>query len=805
MSNLLHVSDLGLKAQSGHHVGALRALAQARGKQEVVFYGNQNPAPELLAEAKRNGVSITPFFSTYYYDAIHAKHTIVELNSYINSLAREYIRLFEVVAQSSPAGRILHHTMDWPHLQALGIAIAQSQQSFVGGLEHVVSLIHNPGVSIHGRVTDQRRFLCHRMALRRLHRYQNVRLFASDRETANGLALALPEAMKIPVHPSFFFVSSRRPNNARAPESGYLSDCLRKGTITLYAGHVREEKGFGDLPELIRIIRPYLESEGRLQIQVDINDNLSPLDGHLLRVLEELRTLATLDRRIKLIDAFLPHHDLDRFIAESDLVFFNYNSRAYASRSSGLLWQACCVQVPVVVIGDSWLSREARRLNSQSFAFSTLGGLEKSLSESLAITPDQTELDADYRETLFGSVDEFLIRLSSERYQGGPTVPWISARSRQPGKKPRVFVVDADVPDPDASGGGYAAVQEMRLLQALGYSVSFSTTTGCFLNDQAARLIDEGIEVLWCPRYQDATQALVERGHEFDLVYATRYHVAKVLIENVRFFAPQATLVLHVADLHFLREMRKASLSQEESAMEFAERLCEDEMTTLSRVDLVLTYTDVEQAMIQPYLRSEGRVAICPWVEEIHTEAPPYEGRRDIAFLGGYAHAPNVDAVAWFVEDVMPILRGVLPGVCFRVYGANVPTLLESYETDDVFIDGFAENLSEVFDSCRVFVAPLRYGAGLKAKVAAALARGVPCVVSPVAAEGFSPESNPGLAVAHTPEEWVAAISALYSDSEAWAAASRGALDYASMHFSFDDGVRRMAEALGVLDETRAR
>ncbi len=799
----LYVADCGLKELSGHHVGAMRALVQAWGTHRLVFYCNKDPAFDLIAEAQQIGVTLKPFFSTYYYDAINTGHTISELNGYINFLAREYIQLFEETAKGDPAGFILHHTVDWPHLQALGVAIEHGYQVLSGTVRHIVFLSFNPGVDRHGVVTDQRRFLSYRMALGRLRRNQNVCLFASDLEAANALALALPEETRIPVHPCFFFLVDTQTRRARQPSTGGLRECLLNAKVVLYLGHAREEKGFSDLPDVVRMMGPHLGSRGQLLIQFDINNNLSPLDGTLLRALDELRALADGDQRIKLIDAFLPERDFDDLIAESNWVFFNYDSRVYASRSSGLLWQACWFQVPVMVIGDSWLSREARRLNSQTFTFSTLGSLEKALTGAANISPDHTELDEAYRETIFGPIGEFLIRVSNEHRQGGTRKHWISGRSKQPGKKPKVLVVDADVPDPDASGGGYAAVQEMRLLKALGYSVSFATTTGCFLGDQVVRLLDEDIEVLWRPRYQDVTQALVERGHEFDLVYATRYHVAKVLIETVRFFAPQAKLVLNVADLHSLREMRKAGLSQEESAMQFAERVREDEMATLSRVDLVLTYTDAEQAMIESYLGNKCCVSRCPWIEKVYAEAPPYDGRRDIAFLGGYAHAPNVDAVIWFVEAVMPQLRERLPGVRFHVYGANTPRIVESLASDDVIIHGFVRDVSEAFDSCRIFVVPLRYGAGLKGKVAAALARGVPCVLSPVAAEGFFTGTHAAAVVARSAEDWVTAISGLYNDKAAWAAASRAALDYSVRHFRFEDAVRRMAEALSTLDHVQ--
>src|SRR5260221_14224791 len=90
----------------------------------------------------------------------------------------------------------------------------------------------------------------------------------------------------------------------------------------------------------------------------------------------------------------------------------------------------------------------------------------------------------------------------------------------------------------------------------------------------------------------------------------------------------------------------------------------------------------------------------------------------------------------FFVRDVMPLLRTALPDVGLRIYGSCPPPELYDLEADDIRIEGHVANLGEVFDTCRVFVAPLLAGAGIKGKVLDALSYGVPCVVSPIAAEG---------------------------------------------------------------------
>ena len=186
----------------------------------------------------------------------------------------------------------------------------------------------------------------------------------------------------------------------------------------------------------------------------------------------------------------------------------------------------------------------------------------------------------------------------------------------------------------------------------------------------------------------------------------------------------------------------------------------------------------------------------CPWVVEAAENPPPFAGRSGVAFLGSYNHPPNEEAVLYFVNEVMPELRRRLPGVKFHVYGSNVPPRLKALEADDVVIAGYVEDVAQVYDTCRVFVAPLRSGAGIKGKVIGALAAGAPSVVSPLAAEGIGLSAGSEAFVAETPADWVDSVVALYEDEARWSEMSKRAQAFVKRNFSFELGLTRMRDAL---------
>ncbi len=360
----------------------------------------------------------------------------------------------------------------------------------------------------------------------------------------------------------------------------------------------------------------------------------------------------------------------------------------------------------------------------------------------------------------------------------------------------RALVIDALTPQPDRDAGSYAAVQEMRILQSLGFKLTFVPENLEYCGAYTDALQRMGIECQFAPFTLSVNELIEQRGAEFDVVYITRYYVAEKYIELIRKAAPQARIVFNNADLHFLRELRMGISNRSREKIEAAALTRDAELAVMRKVDLVLSYNEVEHAVIVSHNLDESLVAKCPWVVELPEQVPGFERRQDIAFLGGFGHPPNIEAVEFFVDEVMPLLRKKLPGARFLVYGSNVPESIEALECADVIIKGYVEDVAEVYDNCRVFIAPLKTGAGLKGKVAGALAHGAPTVLSPIAAEGLGIVDGREALVATTPEQWATSISELYNDRGRWAAMSDAARSFSARQFSFESGSKSMRAAL---------
>jgi sugar transferase (PEP-CTERM/EpsH1 system associated) len=141
----------------------------------------------------------------------------------------------------------------------------------------------------------------------------------------------------------------------------------------------------------------------------------------------------------------------------------------------------------------------------------------------------------------------------------------------------------------------------------------------------------------------------------------------------------------------------------------------------------------------------------------------PYSGSgTNIAFVGRMDYWPNIDAVLWFAEEIMPLLRRVHLGVRFHIVGAS-PTrsVLRLRKTPGIEVTGAVADVRPFLAHADLAVAPLRVARGLQNKVLEAMAMARPVVVTAAALEGLRAVPGRDLLLGTTAEEMASRISAI--------------------------------------------
>jgi glycosyltransferase involved in cell wall biosynthesis len=164
----------------------------------------------------------------------------------------------------------------------------------------------------------------------------------------------------------------------------------------------------------------------------------------------------------------------------------------------------------------------------------------------------------------------------------------------------------------------------------------------------------------------------------------------------------------------------------------------------------------------------ESRIEVVPTIHELRDIGKPFDERTDLLFIGNLAHKPNEDAVLFFMREVYPKLRQLLPNIRLDIIGDNPSPAIAAYDSGEVRIRGYVPDVEPYLRNARVFIAPLRFGAGIKGKVGEAMAHGIPVVTTSIGAEGFGLIHEQDVMIADDPASFAAAINQLYTQRELW-------------------------------------
>jgi GT2 family glycosyltransferase/glycosyltransferase involved in cell wall biosynthesis len=310
------------------------------------------------------------------------------------------------------------------------------------------------------------------------------------------------------------------------------------------------------------------------------------------------------------------------------------------------------------------------------------------------------------------------------------------------GRRGRVLVLEACTPSPDQDAGSLFMFNILLALEQLGLAVSFCATDNlAYMPEYSAALERQGIRVLVHPHVASLEEHLRAEGHLYDAVLAARPEVTEAALDPIKAHAPQARLLYYTHDLHHLRMERQHALAPETVPVAAIERMRMLEQEIVNVVDEVLYLSEAELTEAQERLRPRSRGWVLPPVVEMHGTPgrpnPGYDDRRDLVFIGGFHHPPNRDAVLWFADAVMPLLRQSGSGLVLHVVGADPPEEIRALAGNDLVVHGYVADLEGFLAQRRIAVAPLRFGAGVKGKVLTALAAGLPLVGTGVALEGM--------------------------------------------------------------------
>ena len=327
------------------------------------------------------------------------------------------------------------------------------------------------------------------------------------------------------------------------------------------------------------------------------------------------------------------------------------------------------------------------------------------------------------------------------------------------------------------------------LLPSTGVGAGFSRTIQLVQDVTGARDALTVAALAAAPRTSDLLRDFGVRVVEQDLLtYLSRPEIVvdaavisrpnnvPLCLDVIRRTQPHAAVVMDHEALFHRRLRRQAAMATDpEEAARLAATA--DYMQLLvdravAAVDLNVCISEEEAAYVRGVQGSAPVRVLEPRAPLTVPTAATLDGRRDLVFVAGWMagpSSPNVDAIVWFVERVLPLVRSQVPWARVRVTGATPPPQVRALAADGVKVCGYVDDLGAAYAGARAVIAPIRVGAGVKLKTVEALEYGVPTVATTVGAEGIDlGDHTNALVVTDEESAFAAAVVELLVDGSAW-------------------------------------
>lgn len=387
--------------------------------------------------------------------------------------------------------------------------------------------------------------------------------------------------------------------------------------------------------------------------------------------------------------------------------------------------------------------------------------------------------------------------LEEENYRSSEEI--FLARDRSKGKKVMLFV-DHRIPAHDQDAGSFLTIQYLKIFQELGYKIIFWPHDKNKLEPYATEIQQMGIEVVYGNvSFEDF---IFDNGRYINTTVLSRPNVANDFINLVREHT-ESKIIYIAHDLHYLREARGAEVNGSKKEREMAIKTKEIELGIMKKSDVSLFVSDKEIGVVKSESK-DIKADIMTWIQEVGYDEEkdlPFNERDGLLFLGGFGHPPNTDGVKWFHDKVLPLIKNDIKDIKVTIAGSNPTDEILKLNSPAFEIMGFVEEdqIDNLFNKSKIFIAPLRYGAGFKGKVAKAMSFGLPVVTTDIGSEGIGLTDGKNVMIANNERAFAKKIIKLYRDEKVWKKLSTNSVNHIKDNYSPSKAKKRIEETIASL------
>ena len=349
----------------------------------------------------------------------------------------------------------------------------------------------------------------------------------------------------------------------------------------------------------------------------------------------------------------------------------------------------------------------------------------------------------------------------------------------------KLLVIGYVWPEPTSSAAGSRMLQLTEIFQKQGYEITYSSPAA--ISEHMKDIESLGMKKVAIELNNNSFDTFVKNLNP-DIVLFDRFMMEEQFSWRVDKECPNAMQLLETVDLHCLRDARHTAVKNNINPydldnLDFHTDVALREVASILRCDLSLIISEVEVEVLKnQYNVDESLLLYLPFMyetldaKECKEKWPSYGERGHFVTIGNFRHAPNWDSVLYLKNTIWPLIRKNLKNAELHIYGSYPPKKAQQLHNpkQGFYIKGWAEDALETLSQYRVCLSPLRFGAGMKGKLADAMLIGTPSVTTSIGAESMYRDSVkntdfdwPGIII-DTDEGIVNAAIELYENEILW-------------------------------------
>ncbi len=342
-----------------------------------------------------------------------------------------------------------------------------------------------------------------------------------------------------------------------------------------------------------------------------------------------------------------------------------------------------------------------------------------------------------------------------------------------------IIFIDTNLPYYDKDSGSNRMYQIIKIFLSIGYHVFYIPKESMAPEPYYSELTGMGVEIIYEFKGRKHWLKEIKRAaSESSMAWICRpeYNIRYRYLFSIN---PQLKWIYDTVDLHFVRLSRAIKIFPDDKKLKKrAAKYYKLELSLARKADITICISDPERDLLLQHGITSSHV-----IPNIHnrkvTEKNAFNKRSGLIFIGGYLHLPNVDAALWLSNEIMPLVWGEDENIQLTLLGSNPPEEITELmdRNKNIHVTGYIPNIDTYFNNARIFVAPLRYGAGLKGKIGQSFEYALPVITTDIGSEGLDLTSGMNIIIANDARSFADQILKLYNDPVLWNTLSNASED----------------------------